>query len=154
VVFSTVYRELGSPAVDRGYYYPYNYSSFTKVTVLDVEAESPEVLRESYLEGQYVASLRHDSVVRAVVQDAFGVPSFDGVYIEYFTPFGEPYRQQDIDAQVDAWVERTVWAVTESELGDWLPRQFTAIDGELVEQQPSCGDYYQPELDISQSGVT
>src|SRR5690606_28362716 len=26
VVFSSVYRELGSPAVDRGYYYPYNYS--------------------------------------------------------------------------------------------------------------------------------
>jgi hypothetical protein len=157
VVFSSVYGQFGPatpPGYGGGYYYPYYYPSYTKISVLDVEPETPELLRESYLEGYYVSSRRHDSVVRAVLQDGYKAPSLDSAYIEYFTPFGEPYRQQDIDAQVDAWLERTIWAVTESELGDWLPRQFTTVDGQLIEQEPNCADYYQPELDLSQSGVT
>jgi hypothetical protein len=157
VVFSSVYRDLGaSPGMDPnyGYYYPYYYPTFTKLTVLDVEQDVPAVLRESYLEGYYVSSRRHDGVVRAVIQDNYKVPSLDGVYIEYFTPFGEPYRQQDIDAQVDAWLERTLWAVTETELDDWLPRQFTVVGGEAVAAPRDCSDYYQPDLDLSRSGVT
>jgi hypothetical protein len=157
IVFSSVYRDLGAPPVmdpSYGYYYPYYYPTFTKLTVLDVEQDAPAVLRESYLEGYYVSSRSHDGVVRAVIQDNYKVPSLDGVYIEYFTPFGEPYRQRDIDAQVDAWLERTLWAVTETELDDWLPRQFTSVDGEVVAAPRDCSDYYQPDLDLSRSGVT
>jgi hypothetical protein len=153
VVFSSVYRELTPPAPGQPYGY-YYYPSVTKISVFDVEQETPALLRESYLEGYYVSSRRHGDVVRAVIQDNYKVPTLDGVYIEYFSPFGEPYRQSDIDAQVDAWLERTTWAVLQTELSDWLPRQFTAIDGELVEQEPNCSDYYQPNLDLSQSGVT
>src|SRR5690606_30583540 len=95
VVFSSVYRDLARPDAPPGYdYYSpyyYYYPSYTKVTVLDVDAETPAVLRESYLEGYYVSSRRHDSRVRAVIQDGYKAPSFDGAYIEYFTPFGEPY---------------------------------------------------------------
>ncbi len=158
VVYSSVYRDLSQPDPNAGYsrYYPYYYSSpgYTKVTVLDVDGETPEVLREAYLEGSYVSARRHDAVVRTIVQAGYKVPPLDGAYIEYFTPFGEPYRQIDIDAQVDAWLSRTIWAVTQTELGDWLPRQYGLVDGEVVEQAPSCGDFYQPDVDLSQTGVT
>ena len=160
LVYSNVYRDFGENQ-PYGYYpnpyygyYPYYSTSYTKLTVLDMSGDEPEVLRESYLEGYYVSSRRHDATVRTVLQNWSKAPVLDGVYIEYFTPFGEPYRQRDIDAQVDAWLERTIWAVGESEIGDWLPRQYSVINGEPVEQAPNCADYYAPDLDISQSGVT
>lgn len=71
VVFSSVSRDLlgTDQARGGGYYGYYYYPTVTKVTVLDVAAETPAVLRESFLEGYYVASRRHDDIVRAVIQD-------------------------------------------------------------------------------------
>lgn len=161
LVYSQVYRDVtrsdpyGYPYSDYGYgYYPYG-AGYTKLTLIDMSGEEAEVLRETYLEGYYASSRRHGDVVRTIVQNWSKAPVLDGVYIEYFTPFGEPYRQQDIDAQVDAWLERTIWAVGESEIGDWLPRQVTMIDGAPVEGAPDCAGYYEPpNTDLSQSGVT
>jgi hypothetical protein len=155
VVYSQIYGEIGPvDPVDPYGYYPYYSPGYTKLTVLDVGGDTAEVLRESYVEGNYVSSRRHDDVVRTIVQDGYRVPSLDGAYIEYFTPFGQPYRQSDIDAQVDAWLERITWAVTETELGDWLPRQLLRSEGVLVEQEPDCEGFYHPDADLSQSGVT
>lgn len=157
LVYSNVYRDLAQldPYASTDYYYSPYSNSYTKLTLVDVSGDEPSVLRESYLEGYYASARRHDDVARTIIQNWSKTPALDGVYIEYFTPFGEPYRQQDIDAQVDAWLERSLWAVGETEIGDWLPRQFTVIDGVPVEEEPNCGDYYQPpDADISQSGIT
>ena len=161
LVYSQVYRDLSqpdpygyNPYYDYYPYYPYSSSSYTKLTVVDMSGEEALMLRESYLEGDYRSARRHDSVVRTITQNWSKAPQLDGVYIEYLTPCGEPYRQQDIDAQVDAWLERTIWAVGETEIGDWLPRQFSVVDGQPVEREPSCQNYYAPDLDVSQSGVT
>lgn len=71
LVFSTVSRDFSAPPAPYGGPYGYYYPSYTKVTVLDVEAETPVVLRESFLEGYYVASRRHDDIVRAVIQASY-----------------------------------------------------------------------------------
>lgn len=156
VVFSDVYREFATSDANPyssyyGYYPSYGYA---KVTVLDVSGDTIETLRETYLEGSYVSSRRHDGVVRLIMQAPYKAPALDSTYIEYFTPWGEPYRQEDIDAQVDAWLERIEWAVEQTELGDWLPRQYSAVDGAIVEQDPNCFDFYRPGVDPAQSGVT
>ncbi len=156
VVFSHIYRELGATganAADPYGYYDYA-SGYTKLTVLDVASETPSVVRQSYIEGDYVSARRHDGIVRAVVQDGFKVPPLGNPSIEYRDLFGEPYPQADIDAQVDAWLERTIRSIRGTEIGDWLPREFAAVDGQIELQPPRCLDYYAPEAGLTESGVT
>jgi hypothetical protein len=152
VVFSRVYGDLDGSGTDPYGYY--GYSSYTKLTVVDVSGSAPSVLRESFVEGDYNSARRHDDVVRAVVQDGFKVPPLGSPSIEYRDPFGDPYPQEDIDAQVDAWLSRTTRSIRATELGDWLPREFAKQDDELVIIQPRCADYYSPDPGLTQSGVT
>ncbi len=156
LVFSRVYLDRaqlpgGAP---RPIDYYYGGSSTTKLTVLDVTRPQPSVLRESYVEGEYVSARRHDGLVRAVVQDGFKVPQLGSPYIEYVDPFGHPYPQEDIDAQVDAWLERTAQSIRNTEIGDWLPREHSRVNGVLVEQPVRCGDYYSPDPGLTEQGVT
>ncbi|MEY4549588.1 MAG: hypothetical protein RL685_5783 [Pseudomonadota bacterium] len=158
VIFSRVYldRSQGSAAtqpVPNDYYY-YGGASTTKVTVLDVTVPQPSTVRESYLEGEYISARRHDGLVRAVVQNGFKVPQLGNPYIEYVDPFGHPFPQQDIDAQVDAWLERTADSIRNTEIGDWLPREYSRVNGALVEQPTRCGDYYSPDPGLTEQGVT
>jgi hypothetical protein len=152
VVFSRVYGDLDGSARDPYGYY--GYSSYTKISVLDVSGSAPSVLRESFVEGDYNSARRHDDVVRAVVQDGFKVPPLGSPNIEYRDPFGDPYPQADIDAQVDAWLTRTTRSIRGTDLGDWLPREFAKQNGALVAVAPRCADYYSPDPGLTQSGVT
>jgi hypothetical protein len=153
VVFSRVYGDLANASMPADSYY-YGYSSYTKITVLDVAGAAPSVLRESFIEGDYNAARRHDDVVRAVVQDGFKIPQLGSPNIEYRDPFGQPYPQADIDAQVDTWLERTTRSIRNTDLGDWLPREFSVQNGSLVAVAPRCADYYSPDPGLTQSGVT
>jgi uncharacterized secreted protein with C-terminal beta-propeller domain len=157
VVFSNVQSNLAAEAgvpTPYGYGYYYGSPGYTKLTVLDVDSSTPQVVRESYLEGNYVSARRHAGLVRAVVQNGFKVPQLGNPAIEYFDLFGQPYPQEDIDAQVDAWLTRTIRSVRNTDLGDWLPREFSRENGALVEQAPRCRDYYAPTPGLTESGVT
>jgi hypothetical protein len=157
VVFSRVSLDPstlpGSKPSAAGYGYYYGGGA-TKITVLDVAAPQPSVLRESYLEGDYISARRHDGLVRAVVQNGFKVPQLGSPYIEYVDAFGHPYPQADIDAQVDDWLERTARSIQNTEISDWLPREYSKVDGRLVAEQPRCGDYYSPDPGLTETGVT
>jgi hypothetical protein len=154
VVFSRVYGDLdGSAAVQDPYGY-YGYSSYTKLSVLDVSGSEPRPLSESFVEGDYNAARRHGDVVRAVVQDGFKIPQLGSPNIEYRDAFGQPYPQADIDDQVDAWLERTARSIRATDLGDWLPREFTKQNGNLIAVAPRCADYYSPDPGLTQTGVT
>jgi hypothetical protein len=113
-----------------------------------------QVLRESYIEGEYQSARRHDGRVRVVVQDGFKVPQLGAPYIEYVDGFGHRYPQQDIDAQVDAWLARTERSIRNTKIGDWLPREFSKQNGQLVSEEPRCSDYYAPDAGLAESGVT
>lgn len=153
VVFSRVYGELVNQSMPADSYY-YGFSSYTKITVLDVAGSAPSLLRESFIEGEYNAARRHGDVVRAVVQDGFKIPQLGSPSIEYRDAFGQPYPQADVDAQVDAWLARTTRSIRSTDLGDWLPREFTKQNGSLVAVAPRCADYYSPDPGLTQSGVT
>jgi hypothetical protein len=156
VVFSRVYDySLGSGAgaggVPRNIY---EGAGYTKITVLDVSSAVPSVLRESFVEGDYASSRRHGDLVRAVIQDGFKIPQLDEPNIQYRDPFGQLFRQADIDAQVDAWLERTERSIRATGLGAWLPREFTRENGAAVEVAPRCADYYSPDPRLTENGVT
>ncbi len=68
-VFSRVYGPLPGVPVPAASS-PHAGVRYTKLTVLNVAAAAPEVLRESYLAGDYAFSRRQGSVVRGVLQYA------------------------------------------------------------------------------------
>jgi hypothetical protein len=155
VVFSRVDGPSGiQPEANAPYEYYYPSWGFTKITVLDVSGDAPSVLRESYVEGGYVSSRRHDELVRAVIQDGFKVPSIGYPNIEYNDPFGNRYPQADIDEQLDAWLERVERSIRAADLSDFLPREYTRAGGSLVAVEPRCEDYYAPDPGLTPSGVT
>ena len=157
VVFSRVYGDVAAAAGEPQPAYGYRYTSYTKISVFDVSGELPSVLRESFVEGDYTSARRHDDVVRAVVQNGFKIPQIGYPSIEYYDVFGAPFQQSEVDAQVDAWLQRTARSIRDTDLSDWLPREFevqSSSSGRLVEVTPRCEDYYSPDAGLTESGVT
>jgi len=154
VVFSRVYGDVAAAAGEPQTAYGYRYTSYTKISVFDVTLEQPSVLRESFVEGDYSSARRHGDVVRAVVQNGFKVPQIGSPTIEYYDVFGQPFSQSEIDAQVDAWLDRTARSIKDTDLSDWLPREFSVQGGRLSAVAPRCADYYSPDPGLTQTGVT
>jgi Beta propeller domain len=164
VVFSTLWNQgdlvplktdSSGRSVSADYYQPYYYGApFTKITVLDVSGDTPEVVRELFVEGSYLSSRRHGNVVRAIVQGGFHTPPVFNAYIEYTDPWGEPYAQEDIDAQVDVWRDRLVSAIEETTIDDWVPVERERKDGKLVVAAPRCKSFYAPPPALTNYGLT
>ncbi len=153
VVLSRVYGPL--PGTDQSinpynyYYYPY----YTKLTVVDAAGTSPAVVRESYVEGNYVSSRRHDAVVRAVVQQG-SKTQLDYPSVSYTDFLGHPYSSDEIDQQVNLWLSLTRDTIAESVIEDYLPSSYERVDGALVKQPLRCADYWLPGAGLTQAGAS
>jgi hypothetical protein len=159
-IFSHVYDQgdlveprpaTSTGAFGPGYYYGF---PFTKITLIDTNGDSPQITRELLIEGSYLSSRLHGTTVRAVIQGGFRNPQLYSGYIEYVDPWGRPYPQEQIDAQVDAWRERMIAAVEQTELGDWLPIEREIVDGELTAPTRRCTDFYAPSPGLTEYGLT
>ncbi len=140
---------------DAMYGVDYGYGvQITKITLVDVGGEMPVVARELYLEGDYRSARLYDSLARVVVQGGFRAPDLYNPELQYLDPFGRPVALEWIEAQIDDWRERTVEAVRSTELSDWLPAQKERIDGELVQVERRCTDYYAPAPGTTGYGLT
>lgn len=163
VVFSDVYDQgdlikPAAPAADAAnakIALPPSYGgTFTKITEVSVGSAKPEVLRQIYVQGDYVSARRHGTTVRTVIRDGSRFQNFYGGYIEYRDQWGRPYPQAEIDAQVDDWRDRNVAAVEDTKLADWLPVEREIKDGKLVTPEPRCTDFYAPAAGLANGGVT
>jgi hypothetical protein len=133
----------------------YRYgSSFTKITLIDVKSDSPKVQRELFVQGDYLSARRHGDLVRTVIRDGSRFPEFYGGAIEYRDPWGRPYSQEEIDAQVDDWRDRTAAAAENTKLSDWLPTERELKGGKLVDVPARCDDFYVPAAGLANGGVT
>jgi beta propeller domain-containing protein len=152
VVFSRVYGPLpGADAPLSPYYY---YSpTYTKLTVLDATGSTPQVIRESYLEGDYSASRREEGVVRAVLSQT-SKAQLDYPTITYVDIFGHPRSQVEIDAQVDLWALIATEDIEDSRIEDYLPTSYERVGSDLVQQPLDCGSYYRPGPGLTQAGAT
>ena len=45
-------------------------------------------------------------------------------------------------------------SIQNTEIGDWLPREYSKVNGRMVAEEPRCGDYYSPDPGLTESGVT
>ncbi len=153
LVFSYVYGPLPGTFDPSSPYY-YYYPSYTKLTVLDAASGTPAVLRESYVEGNYVSSRRHDGIVRAVVSQG-SKAQLDYPSVSYVDIFGRPRSQAEIDLQVDLWVLLAEDSIESSIIEDYLPSGFERVAGQLVPQPIRCGDYWLPgDEGLTQAGST
>ncbi|MBN1656270.1 MAG: beta-propeller domain-containing protein [Deltaproteobacteria bacterium] len=166
VVYSRVYDngELGSLGKSgnykEGYYYdgPEYYCGggpeFTKISLLDVTADAPKVVRELYIEGSYQSARLHDSMARTVVQGGFKAPGLFMPNIEFWDAWGRPFDQEKVDEQIDTWRDRVIESIQSTELSDWLPLEKERIDGKIVDVERRCSDYYAPSPGMTDYGLT
>lgn len=145
---------------------PHYYGAFTKITVIDVAAAAPAVLRESYVEGQYQSSRRHGDVVRAVVSGGFYAPQavYDQSFLyDDYGQYGQPYygtgslpkfdKIKWITA-IEGWRQKALAAIDATPLSAWIPATAEKKFGQITWSAPACQNYYVPGPGVSEEGVT
>lgn len=153
VVFSRYSGPLPGTDQSTNPYNYYYYPSYTKITVVDVGSGAPQVLRESYVEGNYSSSRRHDGVVRAILQQA-SKAQLDYPNVSYVDFLGHPYAQGEIDRQVDLWVSLATDTIQDSVIEDYVPSELERVDGALVKKPLHCADFWLPGPGLTQAGAS
>ena len=129
-------------------------SSFVKLTLLDVATTPARVVRELYVEGFHVASRRHGSRARVVVQRTWGTPpALPDPWMTIWA-FGGPATEAEFVQRVDAWEERALAAIDASDLGDWLPAELERVNGALVKRALTCEEAAVPPAGATPLGAT
>jgi uncharacterized secreted protein with C-terminal beta-propeller domain len=145
--------ELAGIAADEAYYYCGR--SYVKTTVISLEGDTPEAIREIYVDGYYTSSRRHDNIVRAVIQTNMQQPQTVPQLWEVLYN-AEPYpetREQEI-ARARLWAMVAKAAIRETTLDQWLPVWGERIDEKVQEQSPQCADFYSPSPGFTDYGMT
>jgi hypothetical protein len=153
VVFSRYSGPLPGTDQSTNPYNYYYYPTYTKLTVVDVASGAPQVLRESYVEGNYSSSRRHDGIVRAILQQA-SKAQLDYPNVSYADFLGHPYEQSEIDRQVDLWVSLATDTIQDSVIEDYVPSELERVDGALVKKPLHCGDFWLPGPGLTQAGAS
>lgn len=116
--------------------------TYVKWTLVDARGERPEIIRESYVEGaSYQPGVQHGSAVSVVLQHAVNAP-LDHPIVQYMDTFGRPYDADEIEQQIQLWVELSADAIAASTLADYLPWRLERSQGELVLQPFACDGYF------------
>ncbi|MBW1907623.1 MAG: beta-propeller domain-containing protein, partial [Deltaproteobacteria bacterium] len=126
-----------------------------KITVIDLAGETPQAVREIYVDGWYTSSRRHDSIVRAVVQSNMQRPgSVPNLWEILYN--GEVYPESR-DAEIflaRAWASMAKAAIRATTLDEWVPVWGERIDGEIQQQPVQCADFYSPAPGLTNYGLT
>ncbi len=145
---------------DRGYYYPcYSYGSqFTKVTVVDLNEGEPRLSREVWFEGYYRTSRRHDTQVRAVLNNWSYYLGYDLPNVwEYLYPESDYDRELssiEARARIYRWRHAAIAAAYARALEDWLPDAVERVEGTLTELPVDCASYYVTRPGLVDYGMT
>jgi hypothetical protein len=134
--------------------YAYYGTAFTKITLIKVGTGAPQVVRELFVEGNYLSARRYDKTVRAVIQGGFRTPPIYAGNVEYTDPWGRKYPQEQIDQQVNSWRDRMIAAISTTKLSDWLPIERELTAGTLSKPARRCTDFYAPSPGLTDYGLT
>ncbi len=165
VVFSSVYDVegldegtlcgaepfAGVSELDESYYCG---RSHVKTTVIALDGESPEVVREVYVDGYYSSSRRHGDVVRAIVQSDLQRPASVPQLWQLYEEGPYPQTREEEIERVRVWASAAKAAIAQTSLDDWLPAWAERVDGELRVQPRQCADFYAPEPGATNYGMT
>ena len=153
VVFSRFSGALPGTDQSTNPYNYYYYPTYTKVTVVGVGSGTPQVLRESYVEGNYTSSRRHDGIVRAILQQT-SKAQLDYPNVSYVDFLGHPYTQSEIERQIELWVSLATDTIADSVIDDYVPSELERVAGALVKKPLRCADYWLPGPGLTQAGAS
>jgi uncharacterized secreted protein with C-terminal beta-propeller domain len=129
--------------------------SFVKITVIDLSGDSPEAVREIYVDGWYTSSRRHDSIVRAVVQSSMQRPgTVPNLYEILYSGDVYPESREAEILLARAWAVKAKEAIATTTLEQWVPVWGERIDGEIQRQPVQCADFYSPAPGLTNYGLT
>jgi hypothetical protein len=167
VVYSQVYfvdqdggggteRPAAMPSIDVawGYGYPHSFRTFTKISVMNIDEDQPEVEHERYVEGYFRDARRHGDFVRTLVQAPTWEPQWTGDYPYMWNPEGKLYSRSFYFGLVDAWLAGRLEEIDGRELSGFLPDEYVVEGGAYVEVEPRCDRYLAPEPGQSTYGMT
>jgi hypothetical protein len=114
------------------------YADGFKVTVLDVGGTEPEVLREEYVQGQYLSSRRVGRSVRIVSKS-----SLRGPVMNYYLTGVDWNNRMAVQAAYEKLRKNNLERIRASTLQDWIP-YFIASGpgGELGNVAGECSDIH------------
>lgn len=160
VVFSSVGDPNFVPPADcpsefdyQNYRYEcYSNENFTKATIVEGLQSSPRVVRELYLEGHYRSSRRHESQVRAILNNwnsyySWNLPQF----WDYIQDIQDTYwraetrseaLKDEMRARIFEWRDDAMAAMEATSLEDWTTRRYEKKDGVLYGFAPDCSGYF------------
>jgi beta propeller domain-containing protein len=150
-VFSRVYGPL--PGYEPPLSYYYYYPTYTKITWVDTRGATPQVSRESYVEGDYVSAERDGHLVRGILRGDRKA-RIDSPNLTYGDIFGRPYAFAELERQIDDWASRAAAAIQGSGIRDYLITELDLVGGQLVEQPLDCGRYWLPQPGSTNPGYT
>jgi len=129
--------------------------SFVKVTVIDLSGDTPEAVREIYVDGWYASSRRHDNIVRTVVQSNMQRPGTVPYLYDFLYNNGVYPESREAEILLArAWAAKAKEAIASTTLEQWVPVWGERIDGEIQEQPVQCGDFFSPAPGLTNYGLT
>lgn len=133
---------------------PTPYAPLTKITLLQLDGDSPRVTGEQYFEGTYLDARRVQNHVRTVLSSYQYGPKLlqtpyelDNGQTQYRTGTQMIAALQKIRQQNKA-------AIDGSQIGDWLPYTFVKNGDAVTAQTTKCEDFYVPTAGSTESGMT
>ncbi|MCS6797755.1 MAG: beta-propeller domain-containing protein [Myxococcota bacterium] len=138
-------------------------AGFTKLTEIALdELSSPQLVRELYVEGEYLSSRRHGDRVRAIITNwghffDWNLPSvWEYLYPEPGSAFGGPPRSStEARLRILAWRRHAIAYVRAlRDVADWVPAAFERDGGLLRAVPPRCDGFYFPGPGMTDVGMT
>lgn len=133
---------------------PTPYAPLTKITLLQLDGDTPRVTGEQYFEGTYLDSRRVESHVRTVLSSyQYGPKLLQSPY-ELDNGKTEYKTGTQVIAALQKIRQQNKAAIDASQIGDWLPYTFVKNGDAVTAQTTRCEDFYVPTAGSTQSGMT
>lgn len=146
------------PAIGRADGYGYGYGGYypnplTKVTVVDLNGETPTVQREVYFEGSYTSARGAGRKIRTVVTGGLHGPSVK-YGVEYKSEADVPKNASQAILQTRALQAANAAVIQASTVADWLPNTFVRNGSAVTASTLGCSDAYLPTVGSTDVGLT
>ena len=135
----------GGPDTDWGNDEDYRGPNGVQITIVSLAGDEPQVEKRFQVSGRYVSARKHDSTVRAVINE-----SLTGPEVPEF-----PYSYWDGDTvAMDAWVAAVHAIIDNSDVSDWILPRFEGAGESSTQLEMRCGDFYAPKAGSTAGGLT
>ena len=116
-----------------------------QITIVSLVGDAPQVEKTFQVAGHYVSARKHDSTVRAVINESLTGPEFPEL------PYA--YRESN-GAAMNLWLAEVNAVIDGSQFSDWILPRFEGTGDSTTQLATRCGDFYAPKPGSTSGGLT